>query len=294
MHQAMIIHFSKKPMPARMPADVKSICFDIIELLSVAQPFWAEGKFKDMTVEKRRFRALYDKVRGAWKRESKIREEVKAFVEEQEAEMMRAKEEAEKAKEDTVSEDMPPIECTLEPTKEEPQKQIITMNSDETAQKPAELTKRQLDLLTEAVMANLHSLVNESAKNEIIQLKMKVKEQDRLLRNARWKLASICIDADQLNQDIARGVDDMLTSPKKSETPKLASSDKQLDMMQNEWIVIYDWNDWTVKEHDEFVASATDRDWLNFELLLYAAEALHAHAGLQWTDGRLHWRWLSL
>ena len=148
--------------------------------------------------------------------------------------MQRAKEEAERAKEDTVSEDMPPIECTLEPTLEEPQQQINTMEPAETNQRPVELTKRQLDLLTEAVMANLHSLVNDSAKNEIVQLKMKIKEQDRLLRNARWKLASICIDADQLNQDLARGVDDMLTSPKKSETPKLVSSDKQLDMTQNE------------------------------------------------------------
>ena len=63
---------------------------------------------------------------------------------------------------------------------------------------------------------------------------MKIKEQDRLLRNARWKLASICLDADMLNQDLQKGIGEIPTSPKKSETPKLVSSDKQLNLTQNE------------------------------------------------------------
>lgn len=51
--------------------------------------------------------------------------------------------------------------------------------------------------------------------------------------------------------------------------------------------MFYDWNDWTAEDNDEFMANATKEDLLNFELLLFAADAQWEHEGpVRWA-GRL-------
>ena len=114
--QAMIQRFATKPMDAKKPDDIRPVVLDVIDILTADQPYWEEAKRKDLRLESQRFRAVSDKVRGAYNKREKIEKEIKDFKEKQVAELLALEKAAAKANADPEPDAVPqlvPIEGSV-------------------------------------------------------------------------------------------------------------------------------------------------------------------------------------
>ena len=85
---------------------------------------------------------------------------------------------------------------------------------------PCKPDKRQVEMVSEAVMQNFKTLVNEEAQIEIANLRKKVRAHEKTIRKVRWKLSSLKLETDQMGQILADGDDDASPNARKVETPK--------------------------------------------------------------------------
>ena len=126
-----------------------------------------------------------------------------------------------------------------------------------------------MDQLLEAAMSNLHDMINEGARNEIANLKKTILYQEKVIRKARYQLATIRIEAQKGTDVLESTMAYDLSNLKKFETPNPKPSKDDPNALPK-WLVIYDWSDWSVGDHDRFANGGTMNDWLKFGLLLFA------------------------
>ena len=89
------------------------------------------------------------------------------------------------------------------------------------------MTKRQRELITDAVLSNLHDMVNQGARDEIARLKKKIKLQDRIIRKAQYTFSTIKCDIDLRAREIEAMSDDDSPTARKAETPNLAAKQER-------------------------------------------------------------------
>ena len=81
-----------------------------------------------------------------------------------------------------------------------------------------------MDQLLEAAMSNLQDLVNEGARAEIANLKKTILNQEKVIRKARYQLATIRIEAQKGTDVLESTATYDLSNLKKFETPNLKPS----------------------------------------------------------------------
>ena len=76
-----------------------------------------------------------------------------------------------------------------------------------------------MDQLLEAAMSNLHDMINEGARNEIANLKKTILYQEKVIRKARYQLATIRIEAQKGTDVLESTMAYDMSNLKKFETP---------------------------------------------------------------------------
>jgi hypothetical protein len=182
MNEAMLEHFANKPIANKKPDDLSGTISDVIDILTHTQLFWGDAKRKDLTTGKKRYLSLYDMVRHAFSNIPATRKKVTMLVAEQEAAIKKAKEAAADFTLDVDASQGSIEQPDLALGRRSSPSKIETSTPAKNAASKQSLTKRQMDLLTEAVMSNLQDIGNEGSRREIKILREKLAAERKLRR----------------------------------------------------------------------------------------------------------------
>ena len=139
------------------------------------------------------------------------------------------------ANDDTVSDKMPPLTPMIERTPaKETEWKIGATNVAVTPKKDDVLTKRQMELMAEAMVPYLRSMATDAMQIENNYLRNKVKLQEKTIRDSKWKLFGIRHEMEKLDDMLVYYDEAVHMSPNKAYTPALQSSHEKAEMMKPE------------------------------------------------------------
>ena len=181
MQDAMLEHFSAKPIGAKKPEDLTETILDIIDILVHTQLFWTEAKGRDLTTTKKRYLSLYDQVRRAYTNIPATKKKVNQFIEDQEAAMRKVKESAAKSHHDDLFSNMDKIPAKAELDEQKKEIMIDTVFVTNDLKTADQFNNKHIQFLSDAVVENLHLLVDTHTAIEIRRLKKTVARQNAVL-----------------------------------------------------------------------------------------------------------------
>ena len=197
---------------------------DIIDILIHTQLYWSEAKGRDLTTAKKRYLALYDIVRRAYTNVAATKKKVANFINEQDAAIKASKEGTNDpgvletpAKGDAVDE-------FDDEGKSNSVSKIITTVPAKITPQPSNLTKRQMELMTEAVLANLKDIVDESNRKEIEHLKSRLTAEKKARRKVAARLRYIKTEIKTAQFELEFLDDDAFSPHQKPQTPQLQAN----------------------------------------------------------------------
>ena len=226
MNDALLEYFAQNPIASKKPDKLNDIINGIIDVLEHTQTAWKEATRADLNTSKKRYCSLYDMVRRAYANVAGTKKKIEQWKQEQEAAIKKAKDSiTDMSFDGKHSQDSDGREVKEDGDKS----RASPIKTDVPAKGKADakgLNKRQMDQLTEAVMSNLHDMVDNAHRRELKILKDKYSNEKRFRRTMSKKimymqteLHSLMIDLDAMERD------DSTSSVKPKTPPHLSNKD---------------------------------------------------------------------